>query len=74
MTLYNTKTGKKVSFGEIVSSFREEEFVLIDATEPHTASSSGRVHVRPVGSETDEFSTQEYYPEVFDLTFDDPSK
>lgn len=70
--LYNIKTGEKVHFGESITSFSGEEYILIGASEPHKESSTGKVYVRPATMETDELKTEEYYPGVFDLSFENP--
>jgi hypothetical protein len=62
-------TNEEVYLEEIITSFRDEEFILQGFREPHKPSSTGRVYVRPVGTSESPSNTSEYYPSVFGLKF-----
>jgi hypothetical protein len=44
--LVNTKTGKEVRIGEIVTTFRGEQATLTDWAAPFTPASTGRVYLK----------------------------
>lgn len=70
--LIHTKTRVPVLPGETITSFRGETATLVSFTPPHTAASTGRVHVRWSDARPDT-STDSYYPGVFDLEIEETS-
>ena len=56
--LVHQKSGEEVMTGETITSFRDEEYTLIDGSPPHKPSSTGKVYVSGGWA---------YYPSVFDL-------
>jgi hypothetical protein len=63
--LYNTKTGKEVRRGDIVTNFRGEHATVIDWHPPHKPASSGRIEVEYMAGG----GGGSYYPSVFGCEF-----
>lgn len=59
--------GALVEVGDLVTSFRGEEWTVTGWREPQHAGSTGRVYVKPF--EGDGLSSREFFPSVFDLKF-----
>lgn len=57
--LINQKTNAEIKIGDTVTSFRNEEYVLVDFTPPKHEASTGRVTVAD-----DDGKTAEFYPGV----------
>lgn len=69
MKLIYESTGAEVKVGDVAKTFRGEEVVISGFREPHKASSSGRVYVKPLNGRepyagAPPWATQEYFPGV----------
>jgi hypothetical protein len=56
-----------IGVGRVVTSFRGEKYVVSGGAAPHKPRSSGRVYVRPFGSDSPE--EIEFFPAVVDLVW-----
>ncbi len=64
--LVSRETGEEVAIGSTVTSFRDEKFVLNGFRKPHKPSSTGRVFVKRVDADENDFE-ESFFPGVFDL-------
>lgn len=65
MILIDEKTGKPISVGDKVISFRGEEYRVTGWAVPYKPESTGRMYVRQDGDGHD----SAYFPSVFDCKF-----
>lgn len=58
--LINEETGVEIKRGDLIKSFRGEDYILTGFKEPHKPSSTGRVYVTPVSGGL----AREFFPSV----------
>lgn len=67
MKLVYKRSGSEVKIGDIASTFRGEQVRVSDFTPPHKPSSTGRVYVQFLDSDSDSpVFTREFFPSVIE--------